>query len=87
MIIEEYLKIIFLIILCQIGSTKLVYVSTILRHGARYPVSSIYDGYEASSKFGQLTTVGMRQHYLLGGYLREEYIINNKFLNESFDSK
>lgn len=35
---------IFLLSLLSIVSSKLVYVATVFRHGARYPLGDIYDG-------------------------------------------
>jgi len=31
-------------IVLTIGFSKLVYVATVFRHGARYPIGNIYDG-------------------------------------------
>ena len=68
------LKIIVLLLLgiCTLG--KLVYLTELYRHGARYPVNDYYDGKETKPFHGQLTGIGMRQHYLLGSYLRQDYL-------------
>ncbi len=55
-------------------SSKMVYLSELFRHGARYPVSDIYDGKDTKPFHGTLTGVGMRQQYLLGSYLRNDYL-------------
>jgi hypothetical protein len=46
----------------------------LFRHGARYPTSDFYDGKETKAFHGKLTSVGMRQQYLLGSYLKRDYI-------------
>jgi hypothetical protein len=56
---------------------KLVYLSELFRHGARYPVSDIYDGKDTKALHGRLTNIGMRQQYLLGSYLKRDYIDQN----------
>lgn len=57
-----------------LASSKLVYLTELFRHGARYPVSDVYDGKETKAYHGQLTSIGMRQQYLLGSYLKRDYI-------------
>ncbi len=46
-----------------------IYLSQVFRHGARYPVNDLYDGKDTKDFHGNLTTIGLRQHYLLGSYL------------------
>lgn len=48
--------------------------------GARYPISDIYDGKANPEMQGQLNSVGMRQQYLLGSYLRADYIDREKLI-------
>lgn len=64
------------LLLCSIVySGKIVYSGTVVRHGARYPIrGDIYDGNASKANAGKLTSVGMRQHYLLGSYMRADYI-------------
>lgn len=78
------IKILALLIAAITAASKLVYLSELYRHGARYPVNDIYDGKETKPLHGQLTGIGMRQHYLLGSYLRKDYL-NELGLRASFD--
>lgn len=83
--------IIFLLFSLALGiSSKLVYVSTAFRHGARYPLSANYDIYDSNqtkNMSGTLTTVGMRQLYLLGTYMKADYIDKAKIINSTLFPK
>jgi hypothetical protein len=63
-----------LLALLGLSLGKLVYLSEVFRHGARYPTHDIYDGKDTKPYHGQLIGTGMRQHYLLGSYLRQDYL-------------
>lgn len=76
-----------ILLLVAIANSKLAYVATVFRHGARYPLADIYDGAETKKFHGQLTSVGMRQHFLLGGYLKAEYIDRAKLINSTLFPK
>lgn len=62
---------------------ELIFVMEICRHGARAPLTD-----ELSKNFtvgtGKLTPSGMRQHYLLGRFLRKKYIDDMKFLSPTY---
>lgn len=73
--------IIVLIGLLLLTNCKLVYLTELFRHGARYPVSDIYDGKDTKPYHGQLTSIGMRQQYLLGSYLKRDYIDKEQVFN------
>jgi hypothetical protein len=75
----------FLLPLIAIASSKLLYLAELFRHGARYPVSDIYDGKDTKPFHGQLTGVGMRQQFLLGSYLKRDYV-DSGFLNGTLDA-
>ena len=75
-----------LLLLLAACSAKMVYMTELFRHGARYPVSDIYDGNQTKAYHGLLTGIGMRQHYLLGSYLRKDYL-TQLGLEEVFDEK
>ena len=68
---------------------RLVFVYTHFRHGARAP-NKLDDNFNDMLKEhwtnpGELTSVGERQHYLLGLRNRKRYIKDQTFLSEKFD--
>lgn len=82
-----YILLLLLHLLLSI-QTKIVYAGTVIRHGARYPLrGDIYDGNASKENFGRLTTVGMREHFLLGGYMRADYIENMSLINSTMYNK
>ena len=50
---------------------KLFQVVSLTRHGARYHVNAFGDGNDTEPLWGQLTSVGMRQHQRLGQLFRK----------------
>ncbi|GMR37629.1 hypothetical protein PMAYCL1PPCAC_07824, partial [Pristionchus mayeri] len=72
----------------------LVYISNIWRHGDRAPTSAMV-GEKAPEEYwtfggggwGELSPIGMRQHFNLGKKLYDRYAANNKFLSETYKAK
>ncbi|XP_069329340.1 prostatic acid phosphatase isoform X3 [Eulemur rufifrons] len=64
---------------------ELKFVTLVFRHGDRSPIETFpNDPIKESSwpqGFGQLTQLGIKQHYEFGQYIRKRY---RKFLNESY---
>jgi hypothetical protein len=81
------MKIAIVLLLISLISGKLVYLAELFRHGARYPLKDIYDGKDTKPFHGQLTSIGMRQHYLLGNYLKKDYISQFKLINNTINPK
>lgn len=70
--------------LLNVKSEELIMVAEFFRHGAREPVYDLYDSKNFPSK-GELTSVGMRQHFNLGSIIRHEYIEKKKFLSHQYE--
>jgi lysosomal acid phosphatase len=62
---------------------KLMMVFEITRHGARGGLNSEYfnQSYSPEWRPGELTSVGKRQHYLMGGEMRKRYMVKNKLMD------
>lgn len=70
----EWIKILLVIVFTiQLAQNRVVYLSELFRHGSRYPTHDVIDKNSTEPFKGQLTGVGMRQHYLLGGFLKKDY--------------
>ena len=64
---------------------KLIYMADVANPGARYPVNDVYDGKANAEMQGQLNTVGMRQQFLLGTYLRADYIDQIQLIDQKYN--
>jgi hypothetical protein len=64
---------------------QLVFVQELFRHGARYPIYNAPDNLDIRQDFGELTPVGMRQHFILGQALRKRYIQTLSFLSPTYN--
>jgi hypothetical protein len=71
---NQVLILIVLAAVATLASSKLVYTFTLARHGAVYPPNDLYDGNQTKAYRGRLTPIGLRQHYNLGTYLKQDYI-------------
>ncbi|KAJ8340520.1 hypothetical protein SKAU_G00351530 [Synaphobranchus kaupii] len=87
-IVSLYLMLmtVFAVLNTTFGERKLKFVTVLYRHGDRSPVRAYpTDPYQESAwpqGFGQLTQIGMRQHFELGQALKRRY---QGFLNETYD--
>lgn len=79
------LVVLLLLLLAELADAKLIYLYSLIRHGALYPVKQIYNGAEVKRFRGNLTAVGMRQQYNLGTYLRAMYVDQERLLSPEFD--
>ena len=61
---------------------QLLMVHEITRHGARFGLNADYFN-ETDPRWrpGELTSMGKRQHYLIGGEMRRRYMVKNKLLD------
>jgi hypothetical protein len=71
------------------GKEKLLLVVEVSRHGIRssetvlpYTKNHPHDNFEGSR---ELTALGRQQHYDMGKYLRQKYIIEKKFLSKTYN--
>jgi broad specificity phosphatase PhoE len=62
---------VFIATILLIIEAKLYQVVSLTRHGARYHVNAFGDGNDTKPLWGELTSVGMRQHQRLGQLLRK----------------
>ncbi|EGR29698.1 hypothetical protein IMG5_150410, partial [Ichthyophthirius multifiliis] len=84
-LIKMFIKLIIISIIIHQTIQRLVFIQSLFRHGARYPMSKYYDWEEQQMFHGQLSPVGYRQHYNLGKQLRKEYIIDQQFLSPNYN--
>lgn len=74
-----------LAVLLGSASSTLLWIADVANPGARYPLNDLYDGNQTAALRGQLNSVGMRQQYLLGTYLRADYIDNLGLISHRYN--
>ncbi|XP_071832525.1 prostatic acid phosphatase-like isoform X2 [Apostichopus japonicus] len=82
----------FLCVALIIGSTfsesSLEHVQVLFRHGDRTPADAYptdeYQEKDWPQGFGQLTQVGMKQHYQLGKFLQQKYVEDTELLDANY---
>lgn len=84
MMLKSILLLILTLSMCQ---AKQVYFASVFRHGARYPIGDIWDGKDTKPFHGKLTSIGLREQYLLGNYIRNDYITTQKLVNGTINPR
>ncbi|CAD8177477.1 unnamed protein product [Paramecium octaurelia] len=84
-------NIVLLVVLAlMVQADKLVQIQALWRHGARTPIfcnwNCMYFRKQEMLE-GYLTPTGMRQHYVLGQWMRDRYIVKNKLLSDTFNAQ
>ncbi|CAD8189018.1 unnamed protein product [Paramecium octaurelia] len=77
-----------LVLISQAFADQLVLSQILWRHGARTPLHCNWKCEEFEQQGllnGYLTATGMRQHYVLGQWLRKRYIEDQKFLSQNYN--
>lgn len=80
----HFLRYFILLSLISLSCSELLMVLEVFRHGAREPLDDYWNAKEFSH-WGELTSVGMRQHYNLGRFLRKIYMKDLNFLSKKYD--
>lgn len=78
-------KLLLILLFVSLSACKLAQVVSFFRHGARYALNSLYDGNETRYIWGELSSVGMKQHETLGSIIRKEYIEKLGFLSPNYN--
>jgi hypothetical protein len=62
-------------------------VASVFRHGARESLNPEFL-LQADRTYnpGELTSVGMRQHFILGTYMKDKYITKNNTIQETYNA-
>ncbi len=67
------------------GQSKILYTLAVVRHGAEYPRNDLYDGNQTKAFRGQITPIGLRQHYNLGSYFLHNYITTEGLVTPKYN--
>jgi hypothetical protein len=76
-------------VLCGLitAQAAVIWVAEMSRHGSRSPEKFFpwdEDG-RWGAGFGELTCMGMRQHFLIGSELRQRYVVNQEVIAAQFN--
>ena len=74
------------LIYAQATNDNLVMIEEVFRHGHREMLNEVFDGNQYKYKWGELTNVGVRQHYVLGRVLKNLYIDDMQFIDPIYNS-
>lgn len=77
--------ILVLLLIVILAECKLIYLYSMIRHGAMYPVKQMYNAAEFTPVGGNLTVVGIRQLYNLGTYLKAMYIDQENLVSPDYN--
>lgn len=77
-------KIIYIFIILIVIQAKLQYVYSMIRDGASYSKYDSYNEKKTTDMKNYVTTVGMRQLYNLGSYVKQIYINEEKLTTTKF---
>jgi hypothetical protein len=72
-------------VLNVVAQSKIIYTFSVMRHGAVYAPNDLYDGNQTKEFRGRVTPVGLRQHYNLGTYLKQNYITEAQLTTPKFN--
>mmetsp|Transcript_1180 Transcript_1180/g.2854 ORF Transcript_1180/g.2854 Transcript_1180/m.2854 type:complete len:423 (-) Transcript_1180:3844-5112(-) len=75
-------------LLLGLAAAEIVFVTEVSRHGSRSPTK--FYSWDKDGRWpqgeGEITPLGMRQHYLIGYELRNRYIIQNQVLSANYSA-
>lgn len=78
-----------LLLLISLAAAEIVFVVEVSRHGSRSPTK--FYSWDLDGRWpqgpGEITPLGMRQHYLIGYEMRNRYIIQNPVLSANFTAE
>ena len=80
-----WIYLLLIISIVSLSHAKLLFVHETFRHGARSSDIGIETEEDFPNGKGMLTASGMRQHFLLGSYIRDRYINKTQFMSPTYE--